>query len=49
MRIDRVMADQRFRFLAFTIIKDKASDHLAVVADVELAQRDTGSSAGGDH
>jgi endonuclease/exonuclease/phosphatase (EEP) superfamily protein YafD len=36
MRIDRILADSRFRFLDFTVLKSGASDHYAVTADLEL-------------
>jgi endonuclease/exonuclease/phosphatase (EEP) superfamily protein YafD len=40
MRIDRVLADQHFRVLDFRVMNDgdakRASDHFAVVADLEL-------------
>jgi endonuclease/exonuclease/phosphatase (EEP) superfamily protein YafD len=36
MRIDRVLADQHFRFVHFEVIRTRASDHLAVMADLEL-------------
>jgi len=39
MRIDRVLADQRFRFRDFHVIDSYISDHLAVVADLELTPR----------
>jgi endonuclease/exonuclease/phosphatase family metal-dependent hydrolase len=39
MRIDRIMADQRFRFSDFHVINSYISDHFAVVADLELSPR----------
>jgi endonuclease/exonuclease/phosphatase family metal-dependent hydrolase len=39
MRIDRVLADARFRFLGFQVMKRGASDHHGVIADLELAPR----------
>jgi vancomycin resistance protein VanJ len=36
MRIDRVLAGPRFRFLGVTTISPRISDHLAVAADLEL-------------
>ena len=39
MRIDRILADSRFRFLSFTVLKNRASDHYAVTADLELPAR----------
>ena len=36
MRIDRVLVDAHFRFLSFTVLRQIASDHLAVTAEVEL-------------
>jgi endonuclease/exonuclease/phosphatase (EEP) superfamily protein YafD len=36
MRIDRIFADGNFRFLSSSVITQRASDHLAVVADLEL-------------
>jgi endonuclease/exonuclease/phosphatase family metal-dependent hydrolase len=36
MRIDRVMADQHFRFLDFKVIDSYISDHFAVVTDIEF-------------
>jgi vancomycin resistance protein VanJ len=36
MRIDRIMANERFRFLNFTVIDSYISDHFAVMADLEL-------------
>jgi endonuclease/exonuclease/phosphatase (EEP) superfamily protein YafD len=37
MRIDRVMADDHFRFLGFHVLRTRASDHYAVTADIELS------------
>jgi endonuclease/exonuclease/phosphatase family metal-dependent hydrolase len=37
MRIDRIMADQRFRFSDFRVINSYISDHFAVMADLELS------------
>lgn len=37
MRIDRILADARFRILSFTVLHQIASDHLAVTAEIELA------------
>jgi endonuclease/exonuclease/phosphatase family metal-dependent hydrolase len=39
MRIDRIMADSHFRFLSFKVLKNRASDHYAVTADLELPPR----------
>lgn len=36
MRIDRIIADQRWRFLDFRVIRTAVSDHYAVLADLEL-------------
>lgn len=36
MRIDRVLADPRFRVVGFHVIESPASDHFPVVADLEL-------------
>jgi endonuclease/exonuclease/phosphatase (EEP) superfamily protein YafD len=36
MRIDRILASPRFRFLRFDVVEERVSDHLAVVADLEL-------------
>ena len=36
MRIDRILAGPRFRFLDVTTISPRISDHLAVAADLEL-------------
>jgi len=36
MRIDRVLADDHFRFLGFNVLRTRASDHYAVTADLEL-------------
>jgi endonuclease/exonuclease/phosphatase (EEP) superfamily protein YafD len=36
MRIDRVLADDHFRFLSFKVLRSRASDHYAVVADLEM-------------
>jgi vancomycin resistance protein VanJ len=36
MRIDRILAGPRFRFLDVTTISPRVSDHLAVVGDLEL-------------
>ncbi len=36
MRIDRVLADRRFRVVGFRVIESPASDHFPVVADLEL-------------
>jgi endonuclease/exonuclease/phosphatase (EEP) superfamily protein YafD len=49
MRIDRVMADDRLRFLTFSIVKDSASDHLAVVADLEVLSNPRGGDAPANH
>jgi vancomycin resistance protein VanJ len=37
MRIDRVLADDRFRFLHFEVTPAMRSDHRGVIADLELA------------
>jgi endonuclease/exonuclease/phosphatase family metal-dependent hydrolase len=37
MRIDRILADRRSRFVAFRVSPEHASDHLAVIADLELS------------
>jgi len=37
MRIDRVFAGAGFRFLTFVVSEARASDHLAVMADLELS------------
>jgi endonuclease/exonuclease/phosphatase (EEP) superfamily protein YafD len=39
MRIDRIFADGNFRFVSFSVITQRVSDHLAVVADLELRPR----------
>ncbi len=39
MRIDRIIADQRFRFRDFRVINSYISDHFAVRADLELTPR----------
>jgi vancomycin resistance protein VanJ len=39
MRIDRIMADQHFRFSDFRVINSYISDHFAVMADLELIPR----------
>ena len=36
MRIDRIVADPRFRFLDFRVIHTPISDHFATMADLEL-------------
>jgi endonuclease/exonuclease/phosphatase family metal-dependent hydrolase len=36
MRIDRILADGSFRFVSFSVVTERVSDHLAVVADLEL-------------
>jgi hypothetical protein len=36
MRIDRIVADHRFRFLDFRVIHTPISDHFAMMADLEL-------------
>ncbi len=36
MRIDRILADDHFRFLDFRVMRTRASDHYAVMADIEL-------------
>jgi vancomycin resistance protein VanJ len=36
MRIDRVLADPRFRVVGFRVVQSRASDHYPVVADLEL-------------
>jgi endonuclease/exonuclease/phosphatase family metal-dependent hydrolase len=36
MRIDRVLADPRFRVVGFHVIESPTSDHFPVVADLEL-------------
>lgn len=36
MRIDRILADRRIRFLSFQVLQSTASDHLAVCAELEL-------------
>jgi vancomycin resistance protein VanJ len=36
MRIDRILADPRLSFRRFEVLPDKASDHLAVLADLRL-------------
>jgi endonuclease/exonuclease/phosphatase family metal-dependent hydrolase len=36
LRIDRVVGDDRFRFLDCAVIRDRLSDHFAVTVDVEL-------------
>jgi endonuclease/exonuclease/phosphatase family metal-dependent hydrolase len=37
MRIDRILADRRSRFVAFRTSPEHASDHLAVIADLEIS------------
>jgi endonuclease/exonuclease/phosphatase family metal-dependent hydrolase len=39
MRIDRVLASSGFRFLRFDVDPTRASDHFAVIADLELPSR----------
>jgi len=39
MRIDRILADGNFRFVSFSVITPRVSDHLAVVADLEFRPR----------
>jgi endonuclease/exonuclease/phosphatase (EEP) superfamily protein YafD len=39
MNVDRILADDRFRFVAFSVITQRVSDHLAVVAELELRPR----------
>jgi endonuclease/exonuclease/phosphatase family metal-dependent hydrolase len=39
MRIDRILADGNFRFVSFSVIGNRVSDHLAIVADIELRPR----------
>jgi endonuclease/exonuclease/phosphatase (EEP) superfamily protein YafD len=39
MRIDRIIADERFRFREFRVINSYISDHFAVMADLELTPR----------
>jgi endonuclease/exonuclease/phosphatase family metal-dependent hydrolase len=39
MRIDRIMADQRFRFRSFQVLNQYISDHFAVTAELELTPR----------
>lgn len=39
MRIDRIVADRRFRFSNFRVINSYISDHFAVTADLELTPR----------
>jgi len=39
MRLDRIMADQRFRFRSFQVINQYISDHFAVTAELELTPR----------
>src|SRR5215471_6149063 len=36
MRIDRILTNDRLRFLGFTVPKQVTSDHLPVIADLEL-------------
>jgi endonuclease/exonuclease/phosphatase family metal-dependent hydrolase len=36
MRIDRILAGSRFRFLDAATISPRVSDHLAIAADLEL-------------
>ena len=36
MRIDRVLADGRFRFLSFEVLGPRLHDHLSVAAELEL-------------
>jgi endonuclease/exonuclease/phosphatase (EEP) superfamily protein YafD len=36
MRIDRILGDDHFRFLSFKVLRSRASDHYAVMADLEL-------------
>ncbi len=42
MRIDRVLADPRFRVVGFHVIESPGSDHFPVVADLELASPPAG-------
>jgi len=44
MRLDRIMADQRFRFRSFQIINKYISDHFAVTAELEFTSALTPSS-----
>jgi vancomycin resistance protein VanJ len=37
MRIDRILADSHFRFVSFSVVKPRVSDHFAVTADLELS------------
>ena len=37
MRIDRILANDRFRFLHFEVAPPMSSDHRAVIADLDLA------------
>jgi vancomycin resistance protein VanJ len=39
MRIDRIVADQRFRFSDFRVIHGYISDHFAVTAELQLRRR----------
>jgi endonuclease/exonuclease/phosphatase family metal-dependent hydrolase len=39
LRLDRVLAGPQFRFVDFGVIESKASDHLAVLAELELRDR----------
>jgi endonuclease/exonuclease/phosphatase (EEP) superfamily protein YafD len=39
MRLDRIMADQRFHFRSFQLINHYISDHFAVTAELELIPR----------
>jgi endonuclease/exonuclease/phosphatase (EEP) superfamily protein YafD len=36
LRIDRILGDDRFRFLSSAVVPDRLSDHFALTADVEL-------------
>jgi endonuclease/exonuclease/phosphatase (EEP) superfamily protein YafD len=36
MRIDRILADDHFRFVSFRVMRTRASDHYAVMADIEM-------------
>jgi endonuclease/exonuclease/phosphatase (EEP) superfamily protein YafD len=40
LRIDRVLADDHFRFLSCAVVPDRLSDHFAVTADVERLAAD---------
>ena len=39
MRIDRILASPRFRFLSFAVAQERTSDHFAVTAELELTRR----------